>query len=126
MNELYQTGELVMVATGIAAETCREYEEEWSNSFSTTVENVRGDGIDEGHTGVEVRSSLSFHPFQLIAVRLPDVRHAVDRRGNNWAVGHGRMVGQKRKQSQAVDSFRGHTGTIICAEGILTEESCFY
>ena len=88
MNELHQTGELVMIATGIAAETGREYEEEWSDSFSTAVENVRGDGIDEGHTGVEVRSSLSFHPLQFIAVRLPDVRHAVDRRGNNWAVGH--------------------------------------
>ena len=88
MNELYQTGELVMVVTGIAAETGREYEEEWSNSFPATVENVRCDGIDKCDTGVKVRPSLSFHPLQFIAVRLPDVRHAVDRRGNNGAVGH--------------------------------------
>ena len=88
MNELYQACELVMVATGIAAETGRKYEEEWSNSFPATVENVRCDGIDECDTGVKVRPSLSFHPLQFIAIRLPDVRHAVDRRGNNWAVGH--------------------------------------
>ena len=88
MNELYQTGELVMVVTGIAAETGREYEEEWSNSFSTAVENVRCDGIDECDTGIEVRPSLSFHPLQFIAVCLPDIRHSVDSGGNNWAVGH--------------------------------------
>jgi hypothetical protein len=100
MNELYEAGELMMVATGIATETCREYKEEWSNPFPTTVENVRGDGIDEGHTRIEVCTSLSFHPFQLIAIRLPDVRHAVDRRGNNWAVRH-RSDGRAEKETKS-------------------------
>ena len=100
MNELYQAGELVMVATGIAAETGREYEEERSDSFPTAVENVRGDGVDQCHTGVEVRPSLSFHPLQFIAVRLPDVRHAVDRRGNYWAVGHG-ADGRAEKETKS-------------------------
>src|SRR6267143_1102688 len=46
-----------------------------------------GDGIDEYHTGIEVRPSLAFHPLQFIMVRLPDVRHAVDS-GGDWTLGH--------------------------------------
>jgi len=63
MNELHEAGKLVMIATGIAAETSREYEEKRSDSFSAAVQNVGGDGIDECHTGIEVRPSLSFHPL---------------------------------------------------------------
>ena len=87
MNELHQTGELVMIAAGIAAETGREQQQKWANSFSAAVQNVGGDGIDECHTGVEVRSGLAFHPLQLITVRLPDVRHVVDS-GGDWALRH--------------------------------------
>jgi hypothetical protein len=37
MNELNQTSELVMIATGIAAETGREHEKKRANSFSAAV-----------------------------------------------------------------------------------------
>jgi hypothetical protein len=77
-----------MIATGIAAETSREYEKKRSNSFSAAVQDVGGDSIDECHTGIEVRPSLAFHSFQFITVRLPDVRHIIDSGGDDWAVGH--------------------------------------
>src|SRR5262249_651467 len=37
MNKLHQTGKLVMIVTGVAAETGREDEEKWSNSFSAAI-----------------------------------------------------------------------------------------
>src|SRR5688572_5806105 len=102
MNELHQTGELVMIATGIAAETGREYKEEWSDSFSAAVQDVGGDGIDERHTGIEVRPSLAFHPFQFITVRLPDVRHGVDR-GGDWSLRHA-ADGRAEKETKSSQS----------------------
>ena len=99
MNELHQTGELVMIATGIATETGREQQQKWSDSFSAAVQDMGGDGIDECHTGIEVCPSLSFHPLQFIAVRFPDVRHGVDR-GGDRAVWHG-ADGRAEKETKS-------------------------
>ena len=98
MNKLHQTAELVMLATGVTAETGREQEQERSNSFSAAVQDVGGDGIDECHTGIEVRPDLAFHPLQFITVRLPDVRHVVDS-GGDWTLRHaadGRAEGETK------------------------------
>ena len=86
-----------------------------------------GDGIDECHTGIEVRPGLAFHPLQLITVRLPDVRHAVDSGSNNWAVRHG-ADGRAEKETKSSQSplWGACRYGLVVRETILTEESCFY
>lgn len=85
-----------------------------------------GDGIDECHTGIEVRPGLVFHPLQFIAVRLPDVRHVVDS-GGDWTLRHaadGRAE-EETKSSQSPLWGEGRHGPSV-REIILTEELCFY
>ena len=126
MNELHQTGELVMIATGIAAETGGEQQQERSDSFATAVQDVGGNGIDESDTGVEIRARLALHSLHLITVRLPDIRHGGDR-GGDWALRHGpdgRAEGET-KSSQSPLWGAGLDRPVLPV-GILTEESCFY
>jgi hypothetical protein len=109
MNKLHETAELVMLATCIATETSGEQEQKRSNSFSAAVQNVSGDGIDEGYTGIEVRTDLAFHSLQFIAIRLPDVRHAVDS-GGDWALRHaadGRAEGETKSSQSPLEARLG-------------------
>ena len=66
------------------------------------VQDVGGDSIDECHTGIEVRSSLAFHPLQFITVRFPDVRHGIDTLGD-WTLGHA-ADGRAEKETKSSQS----------------------
>ena len=62
MDEFHQAAELVMFATGIAAETGREQEKEGPDSLAAAIEDVGGDGIDEGDAGIEVLVGPGLRP----------------------------------------------------------------
>lgn len=78
MNELDETAKLVMIAATIAAETGGEKQKQRSDTLAAAVQNMCGDGVDEGDAGVQIFADLVLDTIQLMAVSVPHVRHAVN------------------------------------------------
>src|SRR5262249_3096369 len=92
MDEFDEAAELMVVSAAVATQTGTQDEKEGPDPLAAAVQNMGGDGIDQCDAGIEVFSDLILNSHQLVAVRLPDVRHAVDARDNRsvWHAADGR------------------------------------
>src|SRR5262245_6306549 len=92
MNEFNKAAQLMVVSPNIAAETRTQEEKEGPDPLAAAVQYMGGDGIAQSDARIEVFSDLFLNSPQLVAERLPDVRHAVDAQGNRtvWHAADGR------------------------------------
>lgn len=87
MDELHDAGELMMLSSRIAAEASRQEEEQGSDAFAATAQDVGGDRIDQGHAGVEILPDSTLHSVQFTTVGVPHIRHAVQG-CDHWTLYH--------------------------------------
>ena len=73
MDKFHDAAELMVLGAGIAAEASRQEEEQGPDAFAATAQDVGGNRIDEGHTGVEVLSDSILHSVQFTTVGIPHV-----------------------------------------------------
>src|SRR5262245_27544590 len=103
VDELHKTPELMVLAAGIATESGTEEQQQRSDTFAAAIEDMCGDGVDEGDAGIQVLVDPVFDAIQLGAVAVPHVRHCMNR-GSERAVWHaadGRAAkGTKSRQSR--------------------------
>ena len=64
------------------ADAGRKEQEERTDTLSAAVQDMGRDRIDEGHTGIKIFSNPTFDPVQFVSIRLPDVCHTMDGRGD--------------------------------------------
>ncbi|BFU90649.1 MAG: hypothetical protein NTAFB01_18360 [Nitrospira sp.] len=77
MDEFHDAAELMVLGSRITAEASRQEEEQGSDAFAATAQDVGGDCIDQGHAGVEVLPDSILYSVQFITVGVPHIRHAV-------------------------------------------------
>ena len=81
MDELHQTGELLMVATGIAAEAGESSSRKGRIRFPPLFRMWAATVLTSATLESRFCPNLVFDPLQFITIGLPDVRHAVDSQG---------------------------------------------
>jgi hypothetical protein len=91
-----------MILPGVSAEVRTQEHKEGSDAFAAAVQNVGGDGVDQGHAGVEILANLILDPLKLFTIHIPDIGHAVECEGGR-SVRHG-------ADSRAGNSIKSSTG----------------
>ncbi len=87
MDEFNNTAKLVMFSSGIPTEAGGEEQEEGPDPFPPAAQDVCGDGIDQGHAGIEVLPYAILYSVQLTPIGLPHIRHVVQGR-DDWTLCH--------------------------------------
>ena len=83
MDELNEAAEDQVVFGDIARESGTETQQERTNAFAATVENVGGHFVNEGSLGIEVATNVRFNFFEVLAIKIP---YFIHRQGalNDW------------------------------------------
>jgi hypothetical protein len=92
MDELNKAAELMVVAAAVSAETGTQEEKKRPDPFAAAVQDMSGNRINQSDARIKVFPDLILDSPNLVTVRLPDVRHAVDGRSNRavWHAADGR------------------------------------
>src|SRR5574341_311894 len=91
-----------MLSPVIAAETGTEEKKKGPDPLAAAVQDMGGNRIDQRDARIEVFPDLILNSSQLIAVRLPDVHHAGDCRGNRavWHAADGRAEQETKSRER--------------------------
>ena len=82
MDEFDQTAEQQVVPAGIPAEARAEGHEQRTDAFPAAAQNVGGDGVDQGHPGIEILLDLLLDALEFLTIGFPHISHRVDSQGS--------------------------------------------